>query len=434
MGRATKNNPSTEMEKAKITQMNKQLLSQYSNIYSQLESSLDQAVSNPESLSIYFNSMYESDETIGNGIELQALSVLRKLGKYTNKNKQIEEFVHSNIESMERTYSDALKELLIQKSVFGFSVGEMVLYAVESNWNLGGLVPYKSNSVTFVPGRLWNGTIGPVKIEQTLSGKKVRIPTYKAIIMRNGIPMYGQSRLKWCYRWWSFKRAALKMWAIWLEKYAMPTVVGKSSNTGAMFDTLNEIFSKALVVVGQDDDVTFNESKGNISNYENTLSFINKMMYRALFLPSLLEAGEGGGSYALGEVHFAMFDDACLSLAEDLADQVLEQVWKPIIFWNFGPQEDYGYFPIVKSRSVEELEGMSRAFLNMFNMGAMDEEDYEFMRRTFNTPNHPNVEELKANGKIKKEKDYINPAGDNDKTSQGTSKKKEDEKYGNEES
>ena len=76
------------------------------------------------------------------------------------------------------------------------------------------------------------------------------------------------------------------------------------------------------------------------------------MIYRAMFLPSLLGSGENGGSYSLGQIHFELFNATAAALAEDYIDVELEMLWRPIIEWNFGPQENYGDFMITDAMPV----------------------------------------------------------------------------------
>ena len=112
----------------------------------------------------------------------------------------------------------------------------------------------------------------------------------------------------------------------------------------------------------------------------------DKMMYRAMFLPSLLGSGENGGSYSLGQVHFELFNATAAALAEDYIDTELEQ-WRPIIEWNFGEQEDYGSFMINDETPMNEKLAMSNMLLNLAQAGVIfPDSDREWIRESLGLP------------------------------------------------
>ena len=111
------------------------------------------------------------------------------------------------------------------------------------------------------------------------------------------------------------------------------------------------------------------------------------MIYRAMFLPSLLSGGENGGSYSLGKVHLELFNATAAALAEDYIDVEIEQLWRPLIEWNFGPQEDYGTFAINDDIPSEEKKTISEMLLNLTNAGVVDpESDRAWMREILGLP------------------------------------------------
>lgn len=113
----------------------------------------------------------------------------------------------------------------------------------------------------------------------------------------------------------------------------------------------------------------------------------DKMMYRAMFLPSLLGGGENGGSYSLGQVHYELFSATAAALAEDYIDTELEQLWRPIIEWNFGEQENYGSFMVKDETPISEKLAMSSMLLNLAQAGVIfPDSDREWIRETLGLP------------------------------------------------
>jgi hypothetical protein len=82
-----------------------------------------------------------------------------------------------------------------------------------------------------------------------------------------------------------------------------------------------------------------------------------------------------------------MFQNAVDWLARLVAENEIEQLWRPIIEWNFGVQETYGTMPLVDNTTPEEKEIMSRVFQNCVNTGFADPAtDVDWMREQMGFP------------------------------------------------
>jgi len=365
----------------------------YSEVASQLMLDLTQPIYNNDAMLENYYEMSEMDETVGTGLEFLCFSVVRKMQSFTHENKKIQELVEQCVNNLQGTVEDMRKGVLMNAMIYGFGVGEFSLFPLKSQWILSALQVYDSRALSFVMEKKSNNSIGLKYVHQNLGFDQIFIPAEKCWVYRfNAITNpYGKSRLKRCWKWYSFKKAIPKLWAIALERYGMPALVGKSTDTDAMMSMLSQLYSNAYAAILPDDEISVLEKPNGTGlgdAYERAASFCNKMIYRSLFLPSLLEAGEGGGSYSLGEVHWDMFDDACLWLAQELAEAEIEQLWRPIIEWNMGEQEDYGDIAVANTQSPEELKILSEIFSNGVNCGMLypDEGDAEWMREKMHFP------------------------------------------------
>lgn len=171
----------------------------------------------------------------------------------------------------------------------------------------------------------------------------------------------------------------------------MPMLVAKSDDPEALAEILENAYAKAFASIGPSDSIEAVAAggQGGIEGaYSAAVEFCNRMIYRSMFLPALLEGGQQGGSFSLGQVHWRMFDDACLWLAREFAETELERLWRPIIDWNFGPQETYGEIPVINSQTPEEQKIMSEIFTNAVNAGVVSPEhgDSEWMRDRLGFP------------------------------------------------
>lgn len=370
----------------------------YSDIAIQLMNSLDQPVRNPEDMLYRYREMVDTDETIGTGLEYLCYSVVSKMGAYAHENERAKNLIDSCVENISGTIEEARKCLLADAIAFGFGVSEFTLGVSESQWLLSSLQTYDPTMLQFLFERAGDNSLRIKTVRQRVAGQDIDIPAGKCVVFRHGSGTnpYGRSRLRRCWRWYAFKKAIPKFWAVALERFGMPMLVGKSSDTEAMEKALRDSYSKSYFAIGPEDSIeALSSDKGNgqgVGNsYEQAIEFCNRMMYRSLFLPSLLESGEKGGSYSLGQVHWRMFNDACLWLARELAEAEIEGLWRPIVEWNLGPQEGYGEIPVADTGTPEEKEIMSKIFLNGVNGGFLypDEGDAEWMRERLGFPEPP---------------------------------------------
>lgn len=365
----------------------------YSDVLMQLLHSLSQPVRNPDQMLRDYGEMVEFDETVGSGLEFLCYSVVSKIRPYDHPDDRVKDLVNLCEEHIAGTLEEARRAILFDALTFGFGVGEFTLGAVDAQWVLSSVQPFNPLTVQFQLEKAPDNSLRVGEVRQTVAGKEISIPAEKCWILRHnaGTSPYGRSRLKRCWRWYAFKRAIPKFWAISLERHGMPMLVGRSSDPEAMAGILKDAYAQAYAAIGHDDsiDTVGQGLTGGLSGaYENAIAFCNKMIYRSLFLPSLLEGGEAGGSYALGDVHWRMFNDACLWLAGELAESELEYLWRPIIEWNLGPQESYGTLSVSDAQSPEEKELLSKIFCNAVNAGMLypDEGDGEWMREYLGFP------------------------------------------------
>ena len=367
----------------------------YSAILSQLLGALDQPVRNTDGFRAYYRQMLNEDETVGAGLEYLSGRVVSRIGAYSHEDPRIKDLVDRCIESVRGTMTEVRKEILRNAFAFGFGVAEFTIKSEGGRWLLSSMPVYDPTTIEFKMSRFPDNSYGVgAVVQKNAVGQDIEIPAGKCLIKThgNGNSPYGQSLLRRCYRWWAFKRAVPKLWAVALERFGMPLLHGTvkdGKSARAMEEALGQINSKAFVVTSEGTAVTaVGAPGGNISaGYVAAEELCDKMIYRAMFLPSLLGGGESGGSYSLGKVHLELFNATAAALALEYVDAELEQLWRPLIEWNFGPQEDYGEFQVTDDIPTDEKKAMSDMLLNLANAGAIDpESDRGWMREILGLP------------------------------------------------
>ena len=368
----------------------------YSSILTQLLSSLDQPIYNSDGYKTSYKQMITEDETIGTGLEYLTGRVVSRIGAYSHEDPKIKDLVDRCIESIRGTMIEIRRAILRDSFAFGFGVGEFTIKSENGLWLLSSVQVYDPTSIQVKMVRFPDNSFGVGSIIQKTNsaGGDIEIPAGKCLIKTygDGTTPYGKSILRRCYRWWSFKKAIPKLWAVALERFGMPLLHGKAS-TKEVQKGLNEALananSRSYIVTDKESTVeAISAPNGAVSaGYSEAEELCDKMIYRAMFLPSLLSGGENGGSYSLGKVHLELFNATAAALAEDYIDVEIEQLWRPLIEWNFGPQEDYGTFAINDDIPSEEKKTISEMLLNLTNAGVVDpESDRAWMREILGLP------------------------------------------------
>ena len=345
-------------------------------------SSLDRPIYNNDGFRAIYKQMITEDETIGAGLEYLTGRIVSRIGTYSHENPKIKDMVKRCIESVRGTITEIRRSILMNSFAFGFGVAEFTIKSENGLWLLSSMQCYDPVNIQFKMTRFDDNSFGiGAVVQKSGAGEDIDIPAGKCLIKTygdNSTP-YGKSLLRRCYRWWSFKKAIPKLWAVALERFGMPLLHGKASSKEVqkgLNEALSNANSRSYIVTDNESSVAaIAAPTGSVSaGYSEAEALCDKMIYRAMFLPPLLEGGEGGGSYSLGQVHFDLFNATAAALAEDYIDAELEQLWRPLIEWNFGVQENYGDFVINDSMPTDEKKVISDMLLNLANAGIIDSE------------------------------------------------------------
>lgn len=173
----------------------------------------------------------------------------------------------------------------------------------------------------------------------------IALPERKFIVHRFGVKgnnPYGLglgSRLFWPVL---FKREGIAFWVHFLEKFAGPTVVGKTpygmltEEQSKLLNTLVNARTASAITVPIGTDVEFLEaSRSGSVSYEQFLAYWDRQISICTTGETLTtQVSESGGSRALGEVHQEMLDLLIDSDGDLLADTLREQLLQWIVDYN----------------------------------------------------------------------------------------------------
>lgn len=319
---------------------------------------------NPDNLTLdVYEKMYNTDETVYSGIEFIVMAALSRLGEYTHEDSKIDDFVSQQLVEMNGSFTSKVKDIMTG-TFFGFSVTEIIWKKLGSMVGLSDLQTLHPQTIHFDLHRE-----GPLKnqlkriVQWYQQDHEVEIPVKKAVVYTHGQTFgnkYGVSRLKRAYKSWYLKDIILKAWGLTCQRYGTPYTYGKTSGNGNvnvggqskpaidhMMDVLNSFGQKGSAVIGLEDEIKMMYAgTGYGKDFESFVAYCNKMIYRALGLPSLIADNGSTGSYSLGKQHYVLFVQMMTDMLLEVIDVLVEQLIRPMIELNFGVQESYGTFGI----------------------------------------------------------------------------------------
>lgn len=368
------------------------------NNYYHWQSNLGQFLYNPDNIAVStYEKMIDTDETIGSGVELIQLIVSSMLGEYTHKDQKKADFVNDCFSGMIGSLGNVVKNGILTSIWAGVSTTEIAYKLVGSKTMLQELQTLHPADVTFE----LNQEDGPEKnniktvwqYQSLLTQEKALEPALKRIVFsigkRFGNP-YGRSMLKRILKNWVLKDEVLKRRGIACARMASPLPWARTSNLNQsiLIDgttmsyrdflkrVLNSVDTGKSLITDKQTDIEFIAS--NISEeFDRFMNYLNKMLFRGLFIPPLIFDGEGGGSFALGKQHFAAFLKICEGIYSLLVDEALiDQLVKPLLELNFGPGDDLGSFQR-NQLGEDDIGVMTKAFLDMTNAGYINPQDQD---------------------------------------------------------
>ena len=234
---------------------------------------------------------------------------------------------------------DRICERLLDATLKGFAVSEVVWARDGARIFLVQVESLDQRRIGF--DRDWK----PRLLTRATMAQGIELPERKFIVHRVGVKgnnPYGLglgNRLFWPVL---FKREGIAFWLHFLEKYAGPTVVGKtpygllSEEQNRLLRTLTDIRTSSAVTVPIGTEVEFLEaSRTGSVTYEQFLSYWDRQISICTTGETLTsQVGDAGGSRALGEVHQEMLELLVDSDGDLLSDSLRDQLLRWIVDYN----------------------------------------------------------------------------------------------------
>lgn len=223
----------------------------------------------------------------------------------------------------------------------GFSVVEMLWSMMEGQARIAGFKYQKQARFKF------QGEENTILAYMKGKRDPVKMKPFKAIVATygglSGDPKVGEV-FRACAWYYLFKNYTLKDWLVFAEVYGMPLRVG-TFPPGAG-DEEKQALKTALYMMGSDGagiipegtKIDFISHKGTSGAdiYERLAAYCERGMSKVLVGQTLTAEAGDKGSYSLGKVHREVELDLVASDAWEVAEIMEDQVFRPLVGFNFG--------------------------------------------------------------------------------------------------
>ena len=343
------------MSPYKAAGLTSQVVPEAGNVYAYLSrnSSMDTLLAYDGSDDVGFETLTKmyGDSDIERFVFMKAALSASMVQGYTNENKEIEEFVWKTLKDAEGSFHLTLADALADCTVYGHHFSEIV-------WKKLAAGKYSIKRFVY---------IDPVDRTVILNGshdiKAVR--HFNGDIKRNKLlylnfrpnrGIWGKSEIASLYPYFLLQRTSLYNFGKTLERFGFPWAIGKANDTEGMLSTLVNMYNIASAAIGTDEEINLLEpqSKGEVFDY--ALDIALRAYLRKLGIPELLVNVKNSGTYNLGEVQFNWFLDENENNTKQKNDELVASFVKPIVDLNFGEQDSYGEFKILKNPNAETMK------------------------------------------------------------------------------
>lgn len=361
---------------------------------------------NPDNIRLEtYIKMLNEDAQVGAGATLFKLALLSRPwdikfpeGEEPDNAEEIIQFLKYNFDTVNRTvhYRGGLRialEDLLEGPMLGFAVAEPVYnlddYKGEQKILLTKLKVLPQETITFFSDKYGNLN----KIEQCSVGAPIVLePLGKFIIwsfnVRKG-NWYGSPLLKRAYKHWYIKEFLMKKWNIFLERKAVPLLLGKTrpANIKNLRKLLSSTNEKSVAVVETNDVVDTVDVKAVSSQFKMAIQYHDTMIFRGMLTPTLLLGQEDVGARALGDTHFQVFMWVVDKMKEDLLS-ITNQLLTTLTKLNYPTTEVMPQF-VIPELSTDDRDKFAGVVKELVTVGVL-QADEDWIRRKLGFPLNPN--------------------------------------------
>ena len=313
---------------------------------------------------------------------------------------EVADFVSYCFDKMQGSLIDATLEMMTALD-YGYSITEINYKTFESGIHQGkiGLKNLKTKQpyyYRFAVDEFSNLLKDGIVYDK--GGEEKYYPTSKFLVFSYQKEFgnhYGTSDLRPAYRGYWSKDVLIKMWNIYLERFANPTIIGKyksndPSGRNNLRNILDNLTAKTSITHRMDEyDIGLLEStRASTNDFNTALNFYNKSIARSILIPDRLMAEGDTGAYSQAKIHFDVFLWVIQKLRQDIEETVMnEQLIKRLVSYNYSNVEELPKFVFNPMTDDQKLQ-LQTLFITAVEKGVVIPtlEDENVLRRQLNFP------------------------------------------------
>lgn len=312
-----------------------------------------------------------SDEQVKAALSMKKNLALNTGWQIVTDREDIREWLTESLEhDMDDPFENVLREMMSAYD-YGFSLSEPIYRLVNGMYEWKTIKVRPPHSFLFdmdakgdLQQIIQRGVNGELKIDPAMMMHYIYQPEFSN--------PYGRSDLRAAHSPWVTKKFVFRFMAMYLERFAGPTVIGRYTPTMGndeitkLNDALKSIQNSTTLTIPEDAQVEFTQAnRDSNETYIKAINLCNTMIARSVLVPDLLGmSGErtSGGSYALGQTQYDIFLTTIKKEREALQRLITQKIIRPLVLLNFG---DYGvnfeFLPMTKDDETKYAELWTKA-------------------------------------------------------------------------
>lgn len=394
--------------------------------------------------------MVERDPMVAKCVSISALRAVQNFGNYTHPKKEIENFINSNLNNLDKSLKRTLFKLASCVKLYGFGIVEFTFTSKPrkflGQWRLLSLHVLNPERIIKFSGR--KGRIECVEYDNG-QGKVVKIPYSKCIHVINNsgtafdaVEVWGVGDGIAALNYYNLKKVVLTQMALAAKNNSTGIVHAKVPNSGrtilvdskmkpikdaqgkavevtkqiALNYQLQDLYKKDYIVTDIDVELDKIQIENDPQFWEYILNYIDRAIQMAFGVPTgIFDAGQSAFSnIGLSQNYKSVFDSTIYGLVNAIKEEFINKIVKKLLHYNFPSdwfKDNPGEFVFDAEDDEQVKASRLSTITSLVASGLLDPNDVEInhlIRKNLGLPaldeqEKAEKEEEAMNAKIQKE-------------------------------
>lgn len=343
---------------------------------------------------------------------------LSYFGDYTHPKEKIQEFIRKNFEQMRGSLNHIVAQLF-SATWAGCAVAEWGIRMDGKKWMLDRILVLEPKTYAF------RGRLGEIEQVRYYGSKDIDIDYAQVLHVVNNPHFAFNDPSGWSDL--ESADAAVKAWKIILselviagQRQATPLTAGyydEEQPDTPLFDSegnprlnkegeqvtispqeqmaeqLEDLENRSVVVTSAKNKIEAIATQADISFFTEALRILHKLILMSFLFPETGLEALGSGDSNLNKGHMALLRKNIEELADQIKEVLIESLIRPLIEWNFGPQDSYGEFPGAPEKEEDRI-ALFNALSSAVYQQIFSVEDLNVINKLYELAGLPKVDKL----------------------------------------